>query len=295
MKFFIIANPNSGIKKTISILENFVEPKLKTYKVDFDIFVTKSPGHATKIISENNLSGYDAIIILGGDGTVHEVINGMMQNKKNNIPIGIIPSGSGNSLIHDLGESNHNKIIDKIVKNIPKEIDVLEVSDNERKIYSINLVGWGMGTDIGILAEKMRWLGPMRYNIASLIKIFTYTPRQATLIIDQEEKNSKFSLLTVCNTIHIGKGMKMAPKAKLNDGKMDIVFIENNFSRTELLKLFPTIFSGKHIKNIKVKYKQAEYLKLIPTNNEVLNIDGEMKGFTPIEIKVIKSGIRILN
>jgi len=89
--------------------------------------------------------------------------------------------------------------------------------------------------------------------------------------------------------------MKMAPKAKLNDGKMDIVFIENNLSRTELLKLFPTIFSGKHIKNIKVRYMQAEYLKLIPTNNEVLNIDGEMKGFTPIEIKVIKSGIRILN
>ena len=295
MKYYIVANPNSGIKKTMSILKDFVEPKLKTYKIDFDTLVTEYQGHATKILSKNNLSAYDAIIILGGDGTIHDVINGMMKNKKNNIPIGIIPSGSGNSLAHDLGESNHSKIIDEILKNIPKDIDILEVSDNKRKIYSINLVGWGMGTDIGILAEKMRWLGPMRYNIASLIKIFTYTPRQATLIIDQEEKISKFSLLTVCNTIHIGKGMKMAPKAKLNDGKMDIVFIENNFSRIELLKLFPTIFNGKHIKNIKVQYKQAEYIKLIPTNNEVLNIDGEMKGVTPMEIKVIKSGIRILN
>ena len=295
MKYYIIANPNSGTKKTIDILKDFVEPKLKDYKIDFDILVTKSKGHATKIVSENNLSEYDAIIIVGGDGTIHEVINGMMQNKTNNIPIGIIPSGSGNSLVHDLGEFNHCKIIDEIVKNIPKDIDILEVSDNKKKIYSINLIGWGMGTDIGILAEKMRWLGPMRYNIASLIKIFTYNPRKATLIIDRKEKISKFSLLTICNTIHIGKGMKMAPKAKLNDGKMDIVFIENNFTRIQLLKLFPTIFNGKHIKNIKVQYKQAEYLKLIPINNEVLNIDGEMKGITPIEIKVIKSGIRILN
>ena len=295
MKYFILANPESGLKKTKSILKEIIEPKFNSSKINFYIKMTEYPGHASKIIAENDLSGYDAIIVLGGDGTIHETVNGMLKNQLNNIPIGIVPSGSGNSLIHDFGEFNPNNIIDKIMKNTPKGIDILEVINNDKKNYSINLIGWGMGTDIGILAEKMRWIGPMRYNIASLIKIFTYSPRQASLIIDDNEIKSKFALLTICNTIHVGKGMKMAPKAKLNDGKMDIIFIENNLSRIELLKLFPTIFSGKHINNVKVSYIQAEYLKLIPRNNEILNIDGEVKGSTPIEVKVIKSGIKILN
>ena len=148
-----------------------------------------------------------------------------------------------------------------------------------------------MGTDIGILAEKMRWLGPMRYNIASLIKIFTYTPKQATLIIDEEEKNSKFSLLTVCNTIHIGKGMKMAPKAKLNDGLIDLIVVKSGASRKRLLQVLPKLFDGTHINEPEVSYFQTKKFSLQPIEDERLNIDGEIMGSTPIEVETIHNAI----
>ena len=159
----------------------------------------------------------------------------------------------------------------------------------------MNLIGWGMGNDIGLRAEKMRWLGPMRYNVASLIEILKYKGRQATIKIDGIKYDDRYALITICNTIHVGKGMKMAPNASLNDKKMDIIMIKDNFSKFELLKLFPQLFSGNHIKNKKVTYVQAETFSLKTLKNDILNIDGEVKGETPINIKVIPECIKLLN
>ena len=87
----------------------------------------------------------------------------------------------------------------------------------------------------------------------------------------------------------------MAPKAKLNDGLVDIITIKNNLNKFELLKLFPKIFNGDHIKNEKVNYLQGSKIELIPNNKEILNIDGELKGLTPIKINVLKQKIKLLN
>jgi len=211
------------------------------------------------------------------------------------IPVGNIPTGSGNSLLYDIGKYDVKKTIDLILKNNIRKIDVLKVSSSTKTIYSINLVGWGMGNDIGVLAERLRWLGPMRYNIASIIEIFRFKGRKAILSIDNNKYEDYYTLITICNTIHVGKGMKMAPKATLDDGKMDIVMIKNNFTKFELLKLFPKLFSGEHIKNNKVIYKQAKSFSLKPVNNEILNIDGEIIGKTPIKIKTIPKCIELLN
>ena len=152
-----------------------------------------------------------------------------------------------------------------------------------------------MVNDIGILAEKMRWLGPMRYNVASIIQIFRFKGRKAKILIDGKQFNEEYAFIIVCNTIHIGKGMKMAPNAKLDDGKMDLIIIKNNFRKIELLKLFPKLFSGKHIYNKKVNYLQAKSFSLTPIKDEVLNIDGEIIGQTPISIETIPEAIELLN
>ena len=86
MRYYIIANPNSGVKKTTSILKKMVKPRFNASKINFDTQITEYPGHATKIVTQIDLSEYDAIIVLGGDGTVHEVVNGILKNKSNNIP-----------------------------------------------------------------------------------------------------------------------------------------------------------------------------------------------------------------
>jgi YegS/Rv2252/BmrU family lipid kinase len=296
MNFLVIINPNSGKRKSISVFKKYLKPSLENNFFRYEIKTTTHSGHAKQIIESINLLNFNAILVLGGDGTMHEVINGLLKRKdKINLPIGNIPTGSGNSLLYDLGKFDVKDSINIILKNKIRKIDILELSTLNEKIYSMNLIGWGMGNDIGFRAEKMRWLGPMRYNIASLIEILKYRGRQATIKIDSIEYKDSYALITICNTIHVGKGMKMAPNASLNDKKMDIIMIKDNFSKLELLKLFPQIFSGNHVKNKKVTYVQAETFSLKTLKNDILNIDGEIKGETPIKIRVIPKCIKLLN
>ena len=129
------------------------------------------------------------------------------------------------------------------------------------------------GTPPSNAKSLLRWLGPSRYTVSSIIEILLRKNRHATLIVDGKKLVNNFTFVVACNSIHIGKGMKMAPDAKLNDGKMDIILIEDNFNKLELLKLFPTLFAGEHIKNDKVNYLQANSLKLQPKKDDILNID----------------------
>ena len=296
MNFLIIINPNSGKRKSVNVFKNILKPSLERNSINYETNTTTHSGHAEQIIESVDLLNFNAILVLGGDGTMHEVINGLLKREDGiNLPIGNIPTGSGNSLLYDLGKFDIKNTINIILKNKIRKIDILELSTLNKKIYSMNLIGWGMGNDIGLRAEKMRWLGPMRYNVASLIEILKYKGRQATITIDNIKYDDSYALITICNTIHVGKGMKMAPNASLNDKKMDIIMIRDNFSKFELLKLFPQLFSGNHIKNKKVTYIQAETFSLKSLKNDVLNIDGEIKGETPINIKVIPECIKLLN
>ena len=105
--------------------------------------------------------------------------------------------------------------------------------------------------------------------------------------------SDKYSFIIACNTIHIGKGMKMAPKALLNDGKMDLVIVKNNFSRLKLLQMLPKIFSGEHINSTLVEYLQVQNFEIKSANGDTLNIDGENIGRLPVKIRVKKEAISI--
>ena len=296
MKYLIITNPISGKRKSISILKNQIIPHLKTQKINFESFITEYPSHANKKINTCDLNEIERIIVLGGDGTMHEVINGMLsRNDNKNIPIGLLPTGSGNSLIHDLNQLDIKNTLNTILTDRIQKIDLLKITTPNEELFSINMIGWGMVNDIGYQAENLRWMGPMRYNVSSIIQIFKYLPRKANIEIDGECYSANFAFIMICNTIHVGKGMKMAPRASLKDGKMDLIILENNFSRIKLLQMFPKLFNGSHINSKLIKYKQATSFKLYPEINEKLNIDGDMNGITPITVTVAPKKILLLN
>ena len=109
---------------------------------------------------------------MGGDGTLFEVLNGMLNRSENErIPISIIPNGTGNSFMKTVGIENVVDAIGKISKNESKKLDMMRAVCGENIYYSLNLIGWGMATDISVLAEKLRFFGGQRYNIASVFEI----------------------------------------------------------------------------------------------------------------------------
>jgi len=291
-KILILTNPYSGKKKGEEILNNILDVFIK---IPYDLITTTHQNHPYEIARDLNLEEFSGICIIGGDGTMHEVINGILSREdEKKIPIGLIPGGTGNSFMHDMDCLDPINAAKKIIRLHPRKIDLIKIRTKQKTIYSFNVAGWGMPPDINILAEKMRWLGPQRYNVASLIEIMRFRERQCSLIINDENILDDYSFVLCCNTIHTGKGMKIAPKAKVNDGLIDVVAVKKT-SRLKLFKLFPTIFSGNHVNDSVVNYHQVKSISIKPDINSRLIVDGEIIGETPCQMEVLPEKIEVFN
>ena len=205
----------------------------------------------------------------------------------------------------DSNDNRHNigfKIIDAInqkftlSKQKPKFKGLLTTGNiaNKKVYYSFNLIGWGVPTDSNFLAEKLRWMGGLRYSVSAIFEVLKGKKRIAKLMFDGKEIESDFTFIIGCNTIHVGKGMKMAPKAIVDDGKLDLIIVKK-VNRFKLLLLFPKLFNGTHIESPLVEYMQVNKFSIIPKTKNGLNIDGEMKGFTPAHVKINEEKINIFN
>jgi diacylglycerol kinase family enzyme len=113
--------------------------------------------------------------------------------------------------------------------------------------------------------------------------------------MDDKKIEDEFTFIIACNSIHVGKGMKMAPKAKLDDGLIDLIVIRSGVSRTRLLQVLPKLFNGSHINEPELEYYQTSEFSLIPETDEILNIDGEIIGSTPIKVRMITNAIEIFS
>ncbi len=291
--YLIIANPSSGTLQAKKIAP-IVQQELSHHNIK--LIFTEYPGHATKIAQDFSEGDYKGIIIIGGDGTYNEVINGVLTRKDQQLPIlGFVPGGSGNSLIHHLNCLELKQALSPIIKQKTRFIDLMKLKFETHEEFAFNIIGWGMAVDILKLSEKLRWLGPARYTIASLISILKFKKRFAKLSLDGVEYKDDFLFFLIANTIYTGKGMMAAPKAKLNDGLLDVVIISKEISRLQLMKLLSQIFTGQHIYSKYVQYHQVKQICLKPDYNEILNIDGELKGTTPLFIEVNSKKLCIYN
>ncbi len=248
------------------------------------LLVSKTKGDLASFVNHYHINDISKIAVLGGDGTMHEVINAMMQVPTwLVVPIMLFPCGTGNAFNYDLDCLTSKKATQLLLTGTNKLIDIAEVKTNGTSIWSFNIVGCGLVAHINVLAEKLRWLGAARYTIASLIKIIVNPTIKAKITYNNEVHHHDYCFLFACNTRYTGKAMKMAPLAKLNDGLIDFLIVEKA-SRLQLLMLFPKVFSGKHLSSSILKYIQTKHIKIETETPQLVNIDGEMKGKTSLEI-----------
>jgi len=293
LKFIVIINPHGGKKQGTNLLKK-VKPIFDARGAELFIVETAFAGHAKELSNQIELDHYDGFIAIGGDGTLHEVVNGMLtRNDHQKIPLGIIPGGSGNSFMHDLELTDPIEAAKAIIQGKIQAVDTAKIEINQVTKYAMNMIGWGLVTDVGNSAEHYRWLGPNRYTILSVIEVLRHKSRAATLILDDKKIEDEFTFIIACNSIHVGKGMKMAPKAKLDDGAIDLIVVRANVTRTRLLQVLPKLFNGSHIEEPEVSYYQTSKFSLIPEKNEIINIDGEIMGSTPISVEMIPNAIDI--
>ena len=221
-KFYLLVNSVSGKKKGADILKK-IQPVFAENNSSLTVLNSEYSGHLKILAGSLDFNGYNGLCAIGGDGTMSELINGMLNRKDNElIPIGLIAGGTGNAFMHDLDCLNPIEAAKRITDGKLRPIDVAKVVADKIEYYSFNIIGWGLPADAANMAEGLRWLGGVRYNIASIIEVFLDRKKMATLIFDGMEYKEDFVGIIACNTIHTGKAMKMAPHAKIDDGKIDL-------------------------------------------------------------------------
>ncbi len=276
----------------MAVLES-VRPVFAAAGAELDVRATPRAGHAHELAKTINLEEYDGVCVVGGDGTIHETVGGLMQqNNPIATPLAVIPGGTGNSVSRHLGISGPLDAAQRVIAGNIQDLDVIRVSTSGETMYSVNIVGWAGVVDINRTAERWRALGPPRYTLAALSHILRARRRHATIVLDGRTFDDEFLFAIACNTQFTGRGIRLAPRADTGDGKIDVVLVRRT-SRMQLAKLFQRARDGSHLSLSCVDYHQVRSFSITSDGPDPLNIDGELKGTTPVSAEVMPAALRI--
>jgi len=274
------------------------------YKIAF--FTSEYSGHSMEMSGRAADEGFNYIICVGGDGSLNEVVNGVMQaknrNKELNIKVGILPFGIGNDFIKTIKSaptfSGMKKLIDD---DSSKEIDLGFVEfknhfglDSSR--YFINITDIGIG---GVVVQKLgkysKALGAnINYLMAIINSLLTYRNQPIKVIADEFTFEGQVKNFVVANGKYFGSGICIAPEAEVDDGKFAVVILAK-VSLIDFLKFSITFKKCKKIDHPQILYKSAKEIKVeslsIP---QPIDMDGEFIGYSPMKINILPKTLAFL-
>ncbi|MEA3350363.1 MAG: diacylglycerol kinase family protein [Chloroflexota bacterium] len=253
---------------------------------------TVYPTHAIELARQAALDDYELIIAVGGDGTVHEIINGIMQVPPEQRPrIGIVPMGSGNDFAHGVGmKRNHFEALHQVFTGQPRKIDLAVIEDNRgRKEYVDNTIGIGFDATVTIRSHSMPVVrGFLMYFIAVLQTIaLNHDAAHLEIETDQESWIEDTVMLVICNGPREGGGFMVAPDAVIDDGLLHYAAI-GDVSRLMMLRLVPEVMNGTHGRFKHVRMGHLKTMKLISDRPLFIHIDGEIFAGFGTNVREIK-------
>ena len=243
----------------------------------------------------------DALVVVGGDGMVNLGTNLVARSK---VPLGIVPSGTGNDMARGLGipHDNAEAAIETLVEALarpPRVIDagLVRYIDDETgqadERWFACVLSAGFDAIVNERANRMRHpKGASRYQIALGLELMKLKPIPYRLTLDGHVIETTGALISVGNNVSLGGGMLVTPDAKLDDGLLDVLVVQA-LSRVSFLRIFPSVFKGEHVKDPRVTIHRAKRIR-IESDGVVAYPDGERFSTLPIDIEVVPGALRIL-
>ncbi len=242
----------------------------------------------------------DALIVVGGDGMINLGTNLVATTK---VPLGIVPSGTGNDMARGLGipHDNTEAAIGSLIASLhqpPWVMDAALVSFTDdagtpTTRWFACVLSAGFDAIVNERANHMTWpKGPNRYMIALGLELMKLKPIPYRLLLDGVELKTTGALISVGNNVSLGGGMKVTPDAKVDDGVLDVLVVQA-LSRTAFLRIFPRVFKGEHVTDRRVTIHRASTIR-IESDGVVAYADGERFAMLPIDIEVKQNALRVL-
>ncbi len=245
---------------------------------------------AEALISNQDLAG---VVAVGGDGTAQLGVNICVPNQ---IPLGIVPAGSGNDQARELNIplSDIPAAVSNIIEslNAPRRVDVMKVKNPTREFWSLGSISAGFDALCAKRANGLKWpKGPNSYVAAMLLELPSFKPIKYQLEADGVKREISAMLCGVANVKNFGGGMKISPQSDITDGELE-VFILHEVSRPKLLKIFPTVYAGEHVKYPEVEIFRAKSVR-ISNDSFPMTCDGELVGEAPFTVDVHPGGLQV--
>jgi YegS/Rv2252/BmrU family lipid kinase len=239
---------------------------------------TVYPGHAIDLAKQ--AEDYDMVIAMGGDGTVHEVMNGLMQIPEDRRPIlGVVPVGSGNDFGHGIGASTSPaEALNRAINGESSTVDLGLMTDGHgRREYFDNTLGIGFGAMVTIRSHQLPLLRGFLMYLTSVIQtiILDHNPISMQIEMDGKKMEESIIYLILCNGRREGGGFLIAPDAKIDDGLLDYAMI-TNVSRLKMFRILPEVMKGTHGRFKEVTLGKCKKFTLTADRPLYIHADGEI-------------------
>ena len=264
---------------------------------------TVYPGHAIDLAKQAGEQGYDMVIAMGGDGTVHEVVNGLMKVSGEKRPVlGVVPAGSGNDFAHAIGvptKSDHALV--HALDREPSVVDLGRMTDEHGKQeYFDNTTGIGFDSVVTIRSHKLPVVRGFLMYLTAVIQTILLNHNAITMEIETEDQKWVQSnlLLTMCNGPREGGGFMMAPEAKIDDGILHYAMIKK-VSRPMMFRLIPEVMNGTHGRFQQVTMGSCTRMRVSADRPMYIHCDGEIySGFGTdvrnVTFEVLPGALRVV-
>ena len=241
---------------------------------------TVYPGHAIELAQQAAEDGHDRVIAMGGDGTVHEVVNGLMQVPEHKRPIlGVVPVGSGNDFAHGIGATKQSdKALLRALEGEASTVDLGRMTDgNGRKEYFDNTLGIGFGATVTIRSHRLPILRGFLMYLTAVIQtiIIDHNPIKMQIESDAEKWEQKVIYLVLCNGPREGGGFLIAPDEKIDDGILHYAMI-TDVSRPMMFRIVPEVMKGTHGRFKQVRMGTCKTFTLTADRPLYIHADGEI-------------------
>jgi diacylglycerol kinase (ATP) len=304
----VICNPVSGSGLGYHKLST-VRRTLDSAGIRYTSGITKGRGHATVLARAAVMAGCGAVVAIGGDGTFHEVVNGVLgpagtvrDDARTAVAVGLIQAGRGSDFGRSVGiPSDLDAACARLISGRTQAIDLGHVryhsfKGEQRSRYFANSAGVGFDAEVTLRANSAPRVlgGTIPYLSSLLLTLGTYRNKRIVLRSDGDtEWRGRVNSMVVANGQYFGGGMKIAPEALLTDSRLDVVIL-GDLGKIDLVRNVPKVYDGSHLTHPKVRTLRASQIEASSPDRLLLQADGEILGLAPATFTVVPLALRLI-
>jgi diacylglycerol kinase (ATP) len=295
--FAVIVNPAAGHGRAARIWPD-VASHMRGTGIQFEAQMTSGPGDATRLAADAQRAGYATVVAMGGDGTVNEVVNGLLRDGAATARLGVLSSGTGSDFVRTLGVGRGVEGVSALTGHARRiDVGAIRTPGGDHQRYFVNAGDVGLGAEAADRVNRgsKRLGGFVSFLVGAVSTIATYQCKEVEFCIDGgQSTRQKLELIVVANGRCFAGGMRVAPEAELDDGLFDVVWLVEGPKPVIIGQVLPAVYGGKHLGHPLIRHTRASRVVITADPSARVELDGEVVGSGPVEFRIVPAALEVL-